>query len=313
MNHSCLKTEYRATDWIRGVNSPLNLSGTSINDWQPFFHFKERQDIDFETDDCVIFSASEITDAEIDYLISVGKIPQATLDYFTSAGFMDSVNSDDSKPHFHSSPRFWSVLTGNGQNGNNLYDPWDVARKYGAIPWTDLPFDSTITTPEQYFAPIPQNLLDKGALFLAQVGGKNWIQYHWISNNNGTMPFAQIDLDRYATPLHIGINVGGDWNEVNPPLPAIGLPAGHSVTNIANSEVGEVIYDHYNPFIKTLLNGYPIPQVMQAVVTITPPPPIPTLPPTPTVQQESNWLTQLVAWLNNLFPSLTGLVKKVQK
>ena len=311
-----LITRYDARDYIKG-DGHIVLSGVGINDWTPYFHFKELQKIGgFESDDCVIFSASEITDAEIDYLISVGKISQTTIDWFTSLGFMDSVNSDDGKPHFHSSPRYWGTLTGNGQNGNALQDPWNVGRKYGAIPWTDLPFDATITTPEQYFAPIPQNLLDKGQQFLMGVGGKNWIQFHWLYNDaNGTISFPSLDADRFATPLQIGLNVGSDWNEVSPPVPPVGSPAGHSVTNIASSAQGEVIFDHYVPYVKTLGAGYPIPQVMQAVITITPPPPAPPAPvitndtPAQAQQATSNWLSQLVAWLSSIIGSTIQGIK----
>ena len=64
-------------------------------------------------------------------------------------------NSLDGKAHFHSSPRFWGVLTGNGANGNNLPDPWDAARKYGVLPYEDLPVSSSMTVAE-YYASIPR-------------------------------------------------------------------------------------------------------------------------------------------------------------
>ena len=318
MEHNCIINKYDECDWHLGDgNMPEKMMGASVNDWTPYFHFMERQLIDFETDCCVIFSAQEIVDAEIDYLISVGKISQSTIDWFTSLGYMDSA-SDDGKPHFHSSPRYWSVLTGNGQNGNALQDPWNVARKYGCIPWTDLPFDSTITTPEQYFAPIPQNLLDKGQQFLLGVGGKNWIQFHWVYENfNAVLPSASVDSARYKTPLHIGVNVGTNWNQVEPSVPVVGSPAGHSISNIADAPNGESCLDHYQPFIKTLVNGYPIPEIMQAVVTITPPPPAPPAPvPTPatptspaqpvTVQEYSNWLTAILKWLSGILSTIQG-------
>lgn len=310
MEHNCIKTDFRPTDWIIGDGN-IKLSGVSVNDWTPYFHFKEMQEIGFDTDCCVIFSASEICDAEIDYLISVGRVSQQTIDWFTSLGFMDSA-SDDGKPHFHSSPRYWSILTGNLQNGNNLYDPWDVARKYGAIPWTDLPFDASITTPAQYFAPIPQTLLDKGQQFILGVGGKNWVTYHWLYNNvQGTILFPTLDADRFATPLHIGINVGTNWNQLEPSIPPIGSGPGHSVTNITNSSVGENIYDHYNPLIKVLGNGYPIPQVLQAVITITPPPPVvvPVIPVLPTIIAPTQANVTLLTKIVSLYQQILALIQ----
>jgi len=303
--HNCIKNDYRATDYIKGVNSPLTSQVNVPNgDWTPYFHFRERQEFTWETDCCVIFAAQESLDAYMDYLISSGGVSAGTIEFFNQLGFMDT-NSDDGKAHFHSSARYWSVLTGNGQNGNNLYDPWDVARKYGCIPWSKLPFDAT-TTIQEYFAPIPQNLLDLGQQFLIGVGGKQWVGYHWIQNG-GACPFPAMDSVRQQSPLCIGVNVGTDWNEVEPPIPQVGLPAGHSIANFARNSAGELIEDHYLPFEKTLVNGYPIPQVMQPVLLIVPPPPAPTVPvpvPVMTTQQDLTWLQALAAWLKGILGTL---------
>ena len=300
--HSCLITRYDPRDFIKGDgNIPEELFGASVNDWTPYFHFKELQMINgYETDCCVIFSASEILDAEIDYLISAGKLSAQTIEWFNQLGFMDAINSDDGKAHFHSSPRYWSVLTGNKNNGNALQDPWIAAQKYGAIPWTSLPFDASVANVTDYFAPIPQNLLDLGQQFLIGVGGKKWIQYQWCYNvPGGGIAFPTLDADRARTPLQIGIAVGNYWNQVEPNIQG-GAP-GHSITNYDSAPDGEAVLDHYIPFDKVLVNGYPIPQVLQAIVSINPPPPAPTLPPNPTVPQEISWLTQIANWLRNIF------------
>ena len=88
--HSCLITRYDPRDFIKGDgNIPEKLFAASVNDWTPYFHFKELQMINgYETDCCVIFSASEILDAEIDYLISAGKLSAQTLGTCVSRGWM---------------------------------------------------------------------------------------------------------------------------------------------------------------------------------------------------------------------------------
>ena len=315
--HSCLITRYDPRDFIKGDgNIPEKLFAASVNDWTPYFHFKELQMINgYETDCCVIFSASEILDAEIDYLISAGKLSAQTIEWFNQLGFMDSINSDDQKAHFHSSPRYWSVLTGNKNNGNALQDPWIAAQKYGAIPWTSLPFDATVADFTDYFAPIPQALLDLGQQFLLGVGGKKWIQYQWCYNiSGGGIAFPTLDADRARTPLQIGVAVGNYWNQVEPNIQG-GAP-GHSITNYDSAPDGEACLDHYIPFFKVLVNGYPIPQVLQAIVTITPPPAPPAAPvPTPatptspaqpvTVPQLKVWLLALSSWLSNILETIT--------
>ena len=311
-----LVTRYDERDYIKGVNSPVVTKAVlPSGDWTPYFHFNELQKINgFETDCCVIFSAQETTDAMMDYLISSGQISKELLGLFTSMGFMDSA-SDDGKPHFHSSARYWSALTGNGQNGNALQDPWNVARKYGCIPYTVLPFDASVT-PQEYFAKPSQTLLNLGQQFLAAVGGANWITYHWIFNQaGGTITFSAIDSERKETPLCIGVAVTDGWNADEPTPPPLGNPAGHSVTNFSRVPDGEEILDHYIPFQKLLVNGYPIPQVMQAVLTITPPPPAP-LPPAPTIPANptpaqaatwSTWLTKLATWLGLIKSGLSAI------
>jgi hypothetical protein len=207
-------------------------------------------------------------------------------------------NSLDGKSHFHSSPRYTQVLTGNGFNGNPLTAPWDVFRKYGIVPFTSLPFDANIGS-EEYLAPISQNLLNLGQLFLAAIGGKSSILYHWIQNG-GNVPTITIDKARQQAPVCIGIAVNDGWNQVEPTPPPSGSSPGHSVMDYNNGPIGENILDGYIPYEKILIPNYPIVQALQGIVTINPPPPAPIPPPNPTPAQTQNWLTSLVAWLKNL-------------
>src|SRR5580698_5616419 len=175
--HKCLDIKPRASDYVKGANSPIPFKAVTNGDWTSHLFFQELQEINgWDTDGCVLFTAQESFDAQMDALWPT--FPASVQEEIASLGYLDT--GTDGQLHFHSSARFLQVLTGNGYNGNSLPDAWDVMRTYGVLPWRDLPFDSTVTEAE-YLAPIPQASLDKAAQFLALLGGRNAIQYHWIN------------------------------------------------------------------------------------------------------------------------------------
>jgi hypothetical protein len=302
--HSCVRLTKRETDYIKGVNSPIPFKSVLPDgNWVPYAEFFERQKLGFETDCCVIFTMQENFDKQMEQQIQAGLIPQAWLDQFTAWGYMDSTNSTDGKPHFHTSPRYIGVLTGNGVNGNPMPAPHDAARANGMIPWTDLPFDETVTM-EEFFAPIPQNLLDKGKQFWALIGGNNAYNYHW-TNQGGPTDTAQMDIDRQQAPLCIAVTaIAPEWNQYEPPI----LPGGpnHSISNDAVNTIGELCEDHYDPQWKVLQPGYPIQYIIQGVLSPVLPPPLPpvidTTPPiTPAEKSQiQKWLGQFIAWLQDM-------------
>lgn len=259
--HKCLVIKPRATDYVKGVNSPIEFKAVTDGDWTSHLFFQELQEINgWDTDGCVLFTAQESFDAQMDALWPT--LPATVQAQIASLGYLDT--GTDGLQHFHSSARFLQVLTGNAYNGNSLPDPWDVMRTYGVLPWRDLSFDATVTEAE-YLTPIPQASLDKAAQFLALLGGKTAIQYHWI-NDGGPSDTTSMDAARPQAPLCIGIAVNdAEWNMVQPAI-ASGAPA-HSVQNYASETVGEKILDHYVPFDKVLIPGYPIQFVLQGIVT----------------------------------------------
>lgn len=264
-NHTCLIIKPRATDYIKGTNSPIQFKAVTSGDWTSHLYFNELQKInDFETNGCVLFTAQESFDAQMDVIWPT--LPQSVQQQITDMGYLDI--GTDGKLHFHSSPRFLQVLAGNGFNGNSLQDPWDVMRKYGVLPWKDLPFDASITQAE-YLNPIPQASLDKAAQFLNLMGGKNAIQYHWIVDNGANNP-ALMSEARQQSPLCVSVYCNDfSWNF---PVPEVveGTPC-HSIQNYNSTSAGEQVLDHYLPFDKLLVPAYPIPYVMQGVVNFIAP------------------------------------------
>lgn len=293
----------RATDYIKGVNSPIEFKAVST-DWIQHLEFFENQSYSYDTNGCVLFTAQESFDAQMDALIANGTIPDSVVSQFTSMGFMDL--GRDGLPHFHSSARFLEVLTGNGTNGNAVPEAWDVLRKYGTIPWKDLPYDATVTE-AQYFNPIPKNLLDKGVQFLNLIGGKYAIPYHWIRNDAPkNIPAMQAALPQ--APLCLGVAVAENWNLVTPsPDPAPSETPQHCVMGYKINGSDTLIDDHYNPYLKVLGAGYPINYVFQGIVNPIFPPPLPTpLPSNPTNPQVSSWLQSISNWIQNILSQIKG-------
>jgi hypothetical protein len=280
-DHHCLVIKPRSSDYIKGVNSPIVFKAVSDGNWTPRIEFFENQDLApwGDTNGCVLFAAQESFDAQMDNLIATGQMPPAILAQFNSMGYMDL--GRDGLPHFHSSPRFLQVLTGNGTNGNSCPEAWDVMRKYGVLPWRDLPYDATITETE-YFAPISQTSLEKAAQFLTLIGGKDSIQYHWILNDSVANNIPAMQESMPQAPLCLGTPVCEPWNQEQPPTCTSTDPAHSTIAYSIDTLVH--ILDHYSPYEKELAFDYPIPYALQGIVTL---PPTPTQVETQIVQDSS--------------------------
>ena len=325
--HKCFVIkEIDPRDWRFGDGNVQIKANVPSGNWDGYFHFQESQKINgFETDDCAVFEFQQRFDAFMDFLIATGQIPQYALEYFTANGYMDSENSDDGRPHFHTSERYVAVLTGNGQNGNSFQDCYNVFAKYGMIPWGDFPFDASVTTPELYFVQPSAAMITKGQALLAYMGGKNALQYHWIfANQNSTCPFSTLDQARQLAPIGIGVAVATNWNQEEPsPVPEIGTPIQHAMANTSHvsGAPGERVLDHYVPFTKYLVPGYPIPFVSQFVLapTFTPPPAAPVLPvsvqenPAQNIPALKKWIAALLNWLSIVSQKVSGAVNPIER
>jgi hypothetical protein len=255
----------RPTDYIKGVNSPIVFKAVTDGTWTSRLEFFENQSLSSETYGCELFTAQESFDAQMDEQIAKGLVPADMLAQLHAMDYMDL--GLDGLPHFHSSSRFLESQTGNGFNGNSGPDPWDAMRKFGVLPWTDLPYNATITQAE-YLTGVTPAMLTKAAQFLALIGGKDAIQYHWVQNGFPQNMAAMVEALPQA-PLCIGVPViVPGWNQVTPVAPPMTQPPQHSVLTYAIVNGQSKILDHYSPYEKVLDANYPIPYVLQGVVTI---------------------------------------------
>lgn len=297
MNNFVVKP--RPTDYVLGSNSPILFKSVNPSaDWSSHLEFFDKQKLLFESSGCVLFSAAESFDAQMNFLLPT--FPQSVVDQIRSMGYLEL--GLDGMPHFHSSPRYLQIKTGNAFNGNAAPDAWDTIRQWGVVPWADLPLDSTITQSE-YLTGVTPAMDAKAAQFLALIGGRQAVQYHWL--NNGTQKnVPQILQQLQQAPICVGVATNDGWNQQYPTDPPLSQGPNHCVMVYAQ---GLDILDHYIPFQKVLDSGYPIPFALQGIVnpiftqTVPSPiPPAPTLPPNPTKPQVSSWLQKLILWLQNI-------------
>lgn len=306
MNHSCIQIIEDERDYtvFKGQipYEVVNPSGS----WLEYIDFHDRQKQGgYETDSCVLMAASESFDEQMNQQIESGKIPASAVRQFADWGFMETSPIDNGQ-RFHSSPRFLHVMAGTKHNGTPLQKAPDTIRQYGMVPYRDLPFDAAMTDAE-YFAPLPDWMMKKAADFLALIGGKDAIQYHWVVNGNkkGT-PITALKKALLQAPLCFGIAVSTvDWNQVNVPTSDDITPE-HGVCGTGMDTVNRIL-DSYAPFQKNLPLTYAIPYALQTIFKYIPPPPTPpTLPPNPTKEQALSWLDAVKQWLLNLLLKLKG-------
>lgn len=309
MKHN-LQIKPRPSDYVMGVNSPIEFKAISKGVWPVWFN-EDQRNPNFDDDGCACYGGNKSLDSQIDLLLPT--LSTSTVSELSSMGFMET--GIDGKLHFHSSPRFTEVLTGNGLNGNSMPEVFDCIRKFGAVPWSSLPFTST-TTEAEYFAPISQSVMNLGAQFLALMGGKNFLQYHWLENG-GTKNVSVMQSAMLQAPLELGVAVDdAGWNQSIPVDPPSSQAVQHAVMAYSTMVPTISISDNYPPYDKVLDAGYPIHYVLQAVVSSLPPIVAVPAPTQPLVQAISGNLApteQNVSILQNLVALYTQLLSVFKK
>ena len=309
MKHN-LVIKPRPSDFILGSTSPIQFKAVSNGTWKVWFD-EDQRNPNFETDGCSCYSGNKSVDSQMDFLISIGKIDINMVALFTSMGYMDT-NSIDGKAHFHSSPRFTEIMTGNGVLGNSMPEVFDAIRANGIVPWTALPFTQTMTQ-QEYFNPTNlARMKVMGQKFLALVGGKQFLQYHWIWNDS-IKNMSLMQSASLQAPCGLGIAVNDGWNQTTPTDPPVSQAVQHAVMETEVFAPSCDISDNYIPRSKVLDAGYPIPFCIQAIVapiSAPPPSPVPTqqhqvfAPTIAPTQQNVNILTQIV----NLYIQILNLL-----
>ncbi len=211
------------TDYVRGISSPIR-GELRTSDWRPFITNKELQDTPFaSTGACASFSLSHDIEMQCNWLKTNNRFDASQMKWFVENGYID-VNGN-----FNFSERALAKMSGTTPAGNTFQAVADCARNQGLLPYRDWVYTQDMTF-DQFYAPIPQALLDKAKTFLDHVS----VQYEFVA----MFQSAPVNETLLASVL-----------KESPVQIGVPIPAGHATNLVAIDGTDFVIYDQYDPFI----------------------------------------------------------------
>jgi len=220
----------RPTDYIMGAETAIKYEERiPTGYWGAYLPtFEKQHGMTFDTMSCVTFSATNVIEIQVKWLIENKKFSPEQLQTIKDLGFFDA------NGNFNISDRFTAIMSGTTKQGNTFHKVWDSIRNYGILPESDFPFGGT--TFEQYHDPknITEAMKEK-ALKSIEIFQFN---YEWVFFDNDPRftedQSAQAELALRQSPIQIGIP----------------LPAGHAVTMYGMIEnISTQILDHYGSFV----------------------------------------------------------------
>lgn len=257
-NTGFIAQDPRETDFIAGASSVVPLNHPT-GDWFNSLPSNERQSgVYFDSMACVSYSAINVIETQINWMVQTNQIPPATLKAMQDLGYFKDgvVNFSD---------RFLSKVSGTTTKGNYLVVVWDAIRDYGLIPESDWTFNPAQRTPafdwDDYYAPIPQALLDKGKKFLDLFE----VSYEWLLAGGQVTPKFMKEWLK-GGPIQIASATCPGWSTGN--VPACSLATNHATMIYGVDDTGYKLFDHYSPFQKTLALDYKIPYAMRGIVSV---------------------------------------------
>ena len=156
----------------------------------------------------------------------------------------------------------------------------EIARRKGLLPERDLPFDSSITTWDEYYSGITEAMMRSGKTF-----EKNWnISHRWVWQGEVGVGRQRKLLTAALQRSPVGVAVFG-WakDERGIYVRPEGAAVQHWCVLIGSDEKGRwLVLDSYEPYIKTLDENYQF--EMPKVYAIE-------------RKVSTNWLEILLTWL----------------
>lgn len=253
INHGVLIGEPRAKDYLLGTSNQIQLARV-VKDWSiylPIFESQRNTVTDFL--DCVTFSAGHCIEMQLNYLMATNQLSDEALNFFHNNNYIvDGV--------FHISKRFNAKMNGTDiSKGQYLNIAGDRFRSDGFIPdsmWSETPE----MTWDQYYASIPQNLIDLGKKAL-------W----FISIQYQAVPSEDVTTSLPATPIQCATEVCAGWDSGQKVQKCSGQPIQHATVIYAqDGSMNWKDLDQYPPYIQVLAAEYELPLNQQYIVTAKP-------------------------------------------
>lgn len=216
--------ELNPKDYRLGASPIIMKELIPSGDWRDYAPIGEIQAnmFVFDTLSCATFSALNVIETWITYLISKNKISTNQIKKLTDLGFFI-----DNK--FNASDRFTAIMSGTTKSGNTLQNVWNSIIKHGLLPDKDLPFDPNFKKWEEYHNVncITQEMKDK-ALKILDIFD---FYYEWNTT----------EVDKTNTLINTAL-------KCCPLQGAIPNPATHAIEIIAPG----YIYNSYDPYLQEL-------------------------------------------------------------
>lgn len=229
-----------------------------LSDWTPYLPTSEKQRMrNFDTMACVTFSAHNIVEDQINYLIR-NKLSKEQIEVIERLGYLDG----NYKCNF--SDRFTAKMSGTTKEGNYLTTVAECIRTKGLIPEKDWPTSDKFNW-DGYYAEIPEGLKEKAKKFLEIFK----IQYEWvITSHNPEFNAKAIEYHIRHSPIQIATPICGGWSNKDGVVATCPVLDPAHATMIYNKTDVYHDFDHYVPFEKKLALDYPIPFALKIVVSV---------------------------------------------
>jgi len=169
-NHGVILDELIPEDLIFGANDRVkhNINLTDRN-WLPFLSKGEVQNaVYYDTMCCVSFSALNVVEAVINYLLRNNLLTEGNVAWLKVNGYLNEAGEMDC------SDRFTGAMSGTTDNGNTGRRVWTSVRHDGVVPeskwkWNksrDIPMNERSGDWYRDKANVPQELIDLGKEFV---------------------------------------------------------------------------------------------------------------------------------------------------
>lgn len=255
-NTGVIFEEPKAGDYVaETVSGLIYAENNPIGDWTAGLPSGEVQKKIFvETMACVSFSAVNVLEVQINWMLKNNKIHPVALTFLQSEGYI--INGE-----VNFSDRFVAKMSGTSNVGNAASVVWDAIKHFGLIPESDWAFGDNFDW-NTYYAEIPQSLKEKGKRFLEYFN----IGYEWVVTGIETYSDAVVQKHLKQAPLQVLARVCPGWNTDSPVLACGAYPTQHA-TMIYKLSDYKYIFDHYKPFQKRLAKDYGFPFIHKGLIT----------------------------------------------
>ena len=169
------------TDYITGASpikwEPLNEAG----DWRKYLPLEEKQfNFKFDTMSCTTFSALNVLETLVNFLMWNDKLTVAQLESLNKLGYIEN-----GKANF--SDRFTAIMSGTTPQGNYFQNVLDSVRRDGLLPEKDFPFQGNSWAEYHHKTKITEEMRQK-ALKIKDILD---FAYEWVELDPGSLNLSE--------------------------------------------------------------------------------------------------------------------------